>query len=96
MKRKSVELAEDQPAEQTTCSSSNNSSTMDEDKTGGGDGWAALPWVPLLEAFSLLDRPSHLARAGLVCRAWHAAATDNRVWRRLCQRDWRIRRPLGT
>lgn len=68
---------------------------MDEDKTGGGDGWAALPWVPLLEAFSLLDRPSYLAHAGLVCRAWHAAATDNRVWRRLCQRDWRIRRPFG-
>jgi len=61
-----------------------------------GEGWAALPWVPLVEVMGhLLDRLTHLAQAGLTCRAWHAAASDNRLWRQLCLRDWRVRRPLG-
>jgi len=54
-----------------------------------GPDWANLPWVPLLEALCQLDRPADLMRAGLVCRAWHAASAHNRPWRHLCFRDWR-------
>lgn len=63
----------------------------------GEVGWAGLPWVPLVQVLAHVAAeggPARLVGAGLACRAWYAAASDNGLWRHLCQRDWRlVRRP---
>nr|KAF6294577.1 hypothetical protein mPipKuh1_004983 [Pipistrellus kuhlii] len=48
-----------------------------------------LPEVPMVHIFSFLDAAS-LLRAGQVSKYWKRIADEERLWRKLCQRRWRI------